>query len=280
MQRPCKVNLSFGKNEGKYCVFSLPQTNEYQEIKEFSINPKSERLVFDEWGNTIGIFSDNTEIDFLYSPKHLKKTIDEKWTISDYKINKNVHFYLKTSRFVNGKDKMVKNLVQSLVKNEWNVSSLTKIFYDFTLTYLTYGKPTEGLYPYSQAIQEKITDCGGYSTFLLSLFQSVGIPGRLVAGFVLNKDFSKKILSAFQVSRFTFHDFSMHAWPEILLPDSTWFPMDPSVEWKRTHGKSKRQGGFGDISNDRLVVSFGQDFKMRVNNEIYTIDLLQLPVYL
>lgn len=280
MLQSYRVRLSLKKKGGEYLIFSLPQTNEYQEIMQFSVKPKPANLFFDEWGNTAAVFSDKTNVEFLYAPKHLNKSIDEKWTLHDYKRNKLIDFFLKPNRFISGKDEKVIKLSQSLIKKEQNVLKIAQTFYDFVLEYLSYGKPTEGLYPYTQALKEKVTDCGGFSTLLLSLFQSVGIPGWLVVGFLIKENIIHKILSTFDLSFLTFDSFSMHAWPEVLLPDDTWFPMDPSIEWKRTHGKSNRDGGFGKIPRDRLVTSFGQDFKFTIGNKKYVIDLLQLPIYL
>jgi len=280
MRNSCRVQFSFGKKNNKHLVFSLPQTNHYQEISNLSLEPKTPNLGFDEWGNTVVIFTNTAAIEFLYSSKNVEKSLEEKWKIDDYKSNKEIDFFLKPNRFINGKDEKILKLAHSLIKNEQNVLNIAKTLYDFVLNDLSYGKPTEGLYPYSQAVEEKVTDCGGFSTLLLSLFQSVGIPGRLVVGFLLKKNLQKKVLSMLHVTSYMFHDLVMHAWIEILLPDHSWFPMDASVEWKRNHNLSKRDGGFGKIPDDRLVTSFGQDFKITVDGKKHTIDLLQLPIYL
>lgn len=272
MQLSYRVRFSFEKKAGKHAVFSLPQTNEYQEIQELSVEPKPVKLDSDEWGNTVAEFAEKTELRFLYLPKAIEKTINEQFLIQPQKIRNN--------RFINGQDPRIKKLTGQLVKNERHVAKVARTFYEFVLGYLTYGKPIEGLYPYSQALEEKVTDCGGFSTLLLSLFQSVGIHGRLVVGFVTKEKLLTKLLSRFEIYPLTFEFFSMHAWTEILLPDDSWFPMDPSVEWRRNHNQSKRDGGFGKISSDRLVTSFGQDFSITVHGTKHRIDLLQLPVYL
>lgn len=68
----------------------------------------------------------------------------------------------------------------------------------------------------------------------------------------------------------------MHAWLEVSTVDG-WFPLDPSVEWKRIHNLSKRQGGFGFIPNDRLVVSYGHNIKVFINQKSYSFPILQHP---
>lgn len=280
MHSSSRIQFLFEKKNKKYLVFSLPQTNNYQEISNLSLVPKNPNLVFDEWGNTVACFSlndvDNAVVQFLYTPKSIEKSLEKNWTIDEYKRNKQIDFFTKPNRFINGQDEKIKKLAQSLIKNEQNVCKIAETFYHFVLNYLSYGKPTEGLYPYSQALDEKVTDCGGFSTLLLSLFQSVGIPGRLVVGFLTKNNLIKSVLRKLQVTSYKLQDFSMHAWTEILLPDNTWFPLDPSIEWRRKHNQTKRNGGFGKIPADRLVTSFGQDFRLAINNQQLTIDLLQL----
>lgn len=291
MRNSCRVQFSFEKKTGKQLVFSLPQTNHYQEIRNLSLEPKTPNLIFDEWGNTVACFSlndvDNAKIEFLYTPESVGKSLEKNWTIYDYKTDKQIQFFNTPDRFINGEDAKIKKLSQSLIKKEQNVFKIAHSFYDFILDYLSYGNPTEGLYRHTQALEEKVTDCGGFSTLLLSLFQSMRIPGRLVVGFLVKENIIHKLLSTFNlftksdlVSLLTFNSFIMHAWIEILLPDNTWFPLDPSVEWRRNHNQSKRNGGFGKIPADRLVTSFGQDFTITIDGKKYRIDLLQLPIYL
>jgi len=156
---------------------------------------------------------------------------------------------------------------------------MIKSLYIYTLDNLIYGKPIDNLYSYDQALTEKITDCGGFSTLLLSLLQSVNIPARLVVGFLIKEENTfQKVFRTFNFALLTFDFLSMHVWVEVLLPDSTWFPLDPAVEWRRNRGLTKRQGGFGIIPADRLVVSHGQDFIIPHSNNIYKVDLLQNPL--
>jgi transglutaminase-like putative cysteine protease len=137
---------------------------------------------------------------------------------------------------------------------ETNLLTVVKKLYDFTLEYLTYGKPIDGLYPYSQALNEKITDCGGFSTFLASLLQSQNIPSRLVVGFLIKRrSFLKEILSIvnlpklifkfqkLEVRWLTLDDLLIHAWLEILLPDGGFFRSIPQLngEEKRLKLKDK-----------------------------------------
>ncbi len=284
MHKLYTVNFELGKKGSSYAIFSLPQTNEYQEIRNLSMNPKPAQRISGQEGNEIVCFRlndvRNPVVEFSYLPKSVNTEIPNRFTIDDYRKSKKHFFFSVNNRFINGDDKRIKVMTKSVVQKEKNLSEIIQKLYSFTFGYLTYGNPIEGLYSYSQAIDERVTDCGGFSTFLLSLLQSVGIPGRLVIGFLLKKRLSKELFSTLHVTSYTFHDFVMHAWLEVLLPDGSWFPLDPSIEWKRKRGLTKRKGGLGEIPADRLITSFGQDFSISINGKKYRIDLLQHPVYL
>jgi hypothetical protein len=273
--------LSFPKKRGEYVIFSLPQTNHYQTIENLTIRGAAKILRGRKWGNKIALFTLNDvkekiEIVFQHSPKPTKKTIDDVWSLTDYKNNQLYH-----GRVVNGNDPKIIKIAKEVVGEEQNLRQVINKLYNFTLGYLTYGRPTEGLYTYKEALKERITDCGGFSTFLASLLQSLGIPSRLVVGFFIKDSLIKIFFSnMLHVTSYKLQDLLMHAWLEVLLPNNSWFPLDPSIEWRRNKGLTKRLGGFGFIPADRLVVSHGCDFRLKINDKIYKVDLLQKPVYL
>lgn len=247
-------------HQEKHLLFSIPQTHHYQEIKNLTITQKPDNILKIE-ENQVAVFKldktdDDIDLSFSSIPKPISMTIDKHYTMENYQ-----RPTVKKNRFINGEDPKIKAMTEKIIGHEKNVASIIALLYQFTLDYLTYGKPTEGLYSYHQALNERETDCGGFSTFLASLLQSLKIPSRLVVGFFIDY-------------------LLMHAWLEVLLPDGNWFPMDPSIEWKRKKGLTKRQSGFGYIPADRLVTSFGCDYVTKIENKTYHIDLLQNPVYI
>lgn len=274
-------------------IFSLPLSNHYQQIKNLKIQSNNYQILQEKrWGNEIIIFNDVKnipQITFDFYPKSYQTNIPEFFFLKDYQ---NKKLKIINNRFINGNDLKIKKLAAKVIGKEKNIKKIAEKIYDFTLSYLTYDKPIEGLYSYKQALNEKITDCGGFSTFLASLLQSLNIPTRLVVGFLIKESFLKKILNTFHVLRFTlyyfkfyvprfmFHDLLMHAWLEFQLPDNIWFPLDPSIEWRRNKGLTKRKGGFGFIPSDRLVISFGCDFKIKIDKITKELEILQNPVYL
>jgi hypothetical protein len=217
-----QFKLNFPKNSNKsFSLFSLPQPSPYHQISNLKINSQNFKIINEKnWGNKIVILNliqdprKHNFISFKLKPFPFKFSINPSFTLSSYQKNKIPKIYLTPNRFINGKDPKIKSLAKKVLGQETNLLTVVKKLYDFTLDYLTYGKPIEGLYPYSQALNEKITDCGGFSTFLASLLQSQNIPSRLVVGFIIKKNIIKDLLNPFHVLRYTFHDLFMHAWLE------------------------------------------------------------------
>ncbi|MGB9883283.1 MAG: transglutaminase-like domain-containing protein [Microgenomates group bacterium] len=276
-----KIKINLKNNEKKLLVLSLPYSNHYQRISnlKIKIDKKYEIIEDKKWGNQILIIDKNSQLSLNFNLKSysIKTEINTKFNLYSYSKINIPKIYLTPNRFINGEDPKIKKLAKTIVGKEKNLKKIIEKLYYFTLSYLTYGKPTDGLYSYKQALTEKITDCGGFSTFLASLLQSQGIPCRLVVGFIVSNNIWKKILSMLDVRSLMFHDLFMHVWLEVLLPDGSWFPLDSSIEWRRNKRLTKKQGGFGYIPTDRLVTSFGCDFKIKINNKNYQIDLLQKP---
>jgi len=289
-----KYKIRLGLDKSSTSLFSIPQSSHYHYVSNLKINALKYQLIEEKkWGNKVIVLKDKSEINFTVKPFPFKSSINPKFTLSSYQKTKIPKIYLTPNQFINGKDTKIKSLAKKVLGQETNLLTVVKKLYDFTLEYLTYGKPIEGLYPYSQALNEKITDCGGFSTFLSSLLQSQNIPSRLVVGFLIKRrSFLKEILSIvnlpklifkfkkLEVRWLTLDDLLIHAWLEILLPDGSFFPLDPSIEWRRKKGKTKRQGGFGFIPADRLVTSYGCDFDLNINGKNYIIYLLQKPILL
>lgn len=278
-----KFNLQIG-NKNKHTLFAIPQSNQYQTISQCIIKPDAKIIRDEIWNNKILYVDTKTNLTFHQQPKIVNQKINPAWTMQNYspQLIKKYSFLLKPSRFINGQDARIKKIMDDLKIAPAKVTPLFMMInslYQYALNDLTYGKPIDGLYSYNQALTEKVTDCGGFSTLLLSLLQSVNVPARLVVGFLLNKNnIIQKVFPMLHATCYMFHDLSMHVWIEVLLPNSTWFPLDPAVEWRRSRGLSKRQGGFGIIPTDRLVVSYGQDINIKINNRKYQIDILQKPI--
>ncbi len=288
------IHLSYaGKQGSGYCLFPVPQTNIYHVIQKSQFNRIPVQTIADRWGNKEGLFTLN-DVSFpisfsaQYIPTAIEKTINSQWRKDMYQNMRKLSLYLEPDRFNNGNDPQIRRISKSVVKNHTSLLAVTQKLYVYTLNTLSYGKQTKGLYSFKQALTEKITDCGGYSNLLLSLLKSAHIPCRIVVGHMLMPGKIKSILSqisnripqlaSYPLFNLSFRSFYMHAWVEVLLPNDSWFPMDPSIEWQRSHGLTKAKGGFGTIPANRLVLSYGSDFTYTIEGNKYHVDLLQYPI--
>ncbi|NTU46382.1 transglutaminase domain-containing protein [Candidatus Roizmanbacteria bacterium] len=260
-------------------LFSVPQTNQYQTITHLTIPADRELLAVGD--NQVLSISHDTTVSFDYVAHAIKRSFSLEYTLFDYEKNHiDKNFYLKPNRFIDGFDSDIMTVLQQVLSGI-HTNSLFEIIwnvYQHVLSVLTYGDPITGLYTVKQALTKPRTDCGGFSTLLLSLLQSKGIPARLVSGFFVNPKRFQKIQSKLLAPELSFEALAMHVWVEVLLPDGSWFPIDPATEWRRSHGFSKRKGGFGVTEADRLVVSYGCDHMFTFDERKIQVDLLQYPV--
>ncbi len=258
-------------------VWSTPLTNAYQVISHLTI-PKNSITYNDVYNNSLISFQPHSTdtISFRLKTKKVISHIPPAFVLPDYKKIGVPSIYFNEDNFINRSDEKVCALTKKIVGTEQRIDSIVSALYKHTLSYLFYANPINDLYPYSQALHERQTDCGGYSTLLSSCLQSAGIPTRLVVGFVLKQN----LFSHFPFIKYSLENIFMHAWVEAMLPDYSWFPLDPAVEWRRKNGLSKRRGGMGIIPADRLVVSYGHGITLPIKDKTYRFHIMQKPQYL
>lgn len=273
-----RVQLQISVAPNSKTIFAIPRSNEYQDIKDLSTLPellKYKVIKDDRFANEIIMFEEQADIGFSFFPKERKMTIGKNFVISDYSPQevRNIHH----DAYMNGRDKKIIEISQKINGDGKKVGQIIENTYKYCLENLTYGKPIKGLYKYSQVLKDSTTDCGGFSTLMGSLLQAKDIPVRLVVGYVLKKGRKKALLNTLIKQKYSFNDFSMHAWLDAKLPNGTWFPLDASVEWRRIHGISIREGGFGLLPADRLVTSFGHNIELIWEGNHHIVEILQDP---
>ena len=264
-------NLNFSTSS-KSSVFALPTTNHYQTVSSLEVSEPSQ-LVSLENKNQVILFSEMGPhfFRFVHQPKKIHLTIQTEGIFVEKK--KNV---LKSDAFISSNDPKIIALSNSWVKkaNADTAEKIVTTFYQKILEYLEYANPYQGLYTYKQAVDTQQTDCGGFATLLASLLQVQGITSRLVVGYVYSQKKSSTVKRFVHIP-LSFSDISMHAWLEVKTKSGGWFPLDPSIEWKRIHKQSMRKGGFGIIPDDRLVLSFGHNIIFEHQNHKKVFPILQ-----
>lgn len=269
---PYSFSLSISSNASPI-LFPVPQTNHYQIISDLRSIPESERISLNS-NTSLTIFpKEGGSIVFSHTPLAIKLPL-QNVTISQKESSS--FFYEDT--YINSKDLQMKKLADKwlLERSAKTPNEILKILYENTLEYLEYGNPISGLYSYTQALEEKKTDCGGFSTFLATLLQTQHIPCRLVVGYLYRNNLRAQ-LHRHVLKQNTFTTITMHAWLEVQTEANSWFPLDASVDWRKRHSKSTREGGFGETRADRLVLSFGHNHQFTYKESTYQFPILQHP---
>lgn len=133
--------------------------------------------------------------------------------------------------------------------------------YDWVIQSLEYGNPILGLYSAREAKEKKCVDCGGFASLFVEKCVEIGIEARVVVGFWTTKSL-----------------YAMHAWAEFRSEEGEWIPVDPSVEKLRRAGRTKKQGGFGYIEEDRIILSVGSSIPIEIGEKKHPVDILQNPI--
>ncbi|OGY59010.1 MAG: hypothetical protein A3E61_02055 [Candidatus Colwellbacteria bacterium RIFCSPHIGHO2_12_FULL_43_12] len=255
-----------------FVALPTPLRSDYQSIKSepvFSGGYKkihegrfSNELVL--WQETLGRKAERSWTEsFEVLVRSRRVEIPTSATLTDYKNRESIH--LLPGKHLNGQDERIHKLAKSILGGETNLKIVLKKIYEYVVNNLKYGNPIDDLYSFEEALSGKPVDCGGFDSLLGSLYMSLGIPARIVSGFWAGE-------MEVQAHK------KMHAWLEILLPNDVWFPLDPSVDYLRRQGRTKKSGGFGEVGSDRIAFSVGSDIPLRIGDTEKTYDIFQHPI--
>lgn len=267
-----KIKLDFPSSQGqKFYAFPLPTNNVYQQVK-ILIWPQDYQLVKDENDNQLLLFPTTLPNALVFKHRALavKKTtqkLDFLRVESEQLVNNN---------FINPHDPAILALAKSFMAGASEPEKIVKNIYEETLKYLSYGRAIRDLHPYTQALEEKVTDCGGFATFLASLLGSQGFQTRLAVGYLLKNTWRQQLKKAIKSNQ-TWSDISMHAWLEVALSDGSYLPLDAAVDWRYRHGQSQRQASFAQLEADRLLLSYGCDQELSWQGEKFSLPIWQHP---
>ncbi len=257
------------KKSSKYIIFPIPQQTSTQKILYQRIFPKTScKLLKDtRYNNQFYLTKDIKTIKYFALVKLTKKANEE--------LLKNPKLFLEKDRFVIPDHPEIKEIAAKL-KAKTQISTVKRAF-EYTVEKLKYKNPIKGLYSLNDALKvlngkKDGVDCGGFSVFLISLLRNLKIPSRLAVGFLLTKNFISQILN---FSFLTFNFLYMHAWVEVFTKERGWLSLDPSIEWRRRKGLTKRNTTFDKFFDDRILFSYGEDFSIKLNNKKFEIDILQ-----
>lgn len=260
----CEIENSQNREEQFSVVIPIPQRTPAQIFDEevvwtdVGIEVQKDEL----YGNTCGVWSGriggNQKKKCGYT---VRLTVAPFWTSAKKERTEN----LQESLHIRTSDARIQKIVQKLSFDNPAPLKYARRAYEYVLSHLVYGKPIEGLYTATDALDRREVDCGGFSTLFASLLLTGGIPARVVSGFFAPSGGKN----------------SMHAWVEACTVPDQWMPFDPSAEYLFRKGRTlHRSGRFGFVGSDHVVYSYGCDLTVAHQGKKYQIPLLQNPFFL
>ncbi len=267
--RVLHFNLKIKGQKDKLTLFSLPKSNKYQTISGLKYSKKNfSKIIEKQFGNELVILEGGIEANLEF--KAVLKSID--MPIKQELKSKLIF----NDKFINSKDIKIREIAKKL-KGKTLQDTIANT-YQYVVDYLDYGYPYQGLYTYAQSLRDRVTDCGGFSTLLMSLLSANKINSRLVVGFILKDNRATKLLINFPIMPLTFDNLYMHVWVEAESSKNLWLTLDPSLEKRRQKGLTKRKGGYEKLPADRLITSFGHNLQVKINNKKINFPIVQNPV--
>jgi transglutaminase-like putative cysteine protease len=214
----------------------------YQKVLSRDISPSNYQLLTDEYGNQYA------EFDFSGQPAGTTQ-----WVEIDYQVKVNELAYdLSTCQgdlpdeftqpelHIESANPQIQALADKLSQGKSTVCQQVRAFYDYIGDNLIYADNGENWG--AQATLGKMgSDCTEYSSLLIALSRSQGIPARYFEGLLYTEQDSTAQVKI------------EHAWPDVYLPTIGWTALDPTLGRFPLH----RETYFAHYTPDHIIVTMG-----------------------
>lgn len=214
----------------------------YQEVLSSDVSPADYQLIKDEYGNQYA------EFDLSNHPAGTTKTIE-----IDYRITVNELTYdlsacegeapddfTQPELHIESENPQILDLARELSRGKKTICQQVREFYEFIgdeLVY-TYNGKNWGA---QAALGTMGADCTEYSSLLVALSRSQGIPARYFEGLLfLDTETETKARTE-------------HAWTDVYMPTVGWVPIDPTLG----RALSDRDTYFAHYTPEHIIVTLG-----------------------
>jgi len=155
------------------------------------------------------------------------RPIDEK-SLGDYDLSTTqVAFYTKSELFLE-QSEGISQSAREAIGGEVNPWAKARLIFRWVKSHMVYEYPPPGGRGATIALQKGRGDCGQYADLFIDMCRSVGVPARFVGGFALGESKAGQPPVV-----------GLHAWAEVMLPDGSWVPVDPTGDEKGYFGRCK-----------------------------------------
>jgi len=242
-QRLTLVNDGVGEPEKQNLWVALIRDfPPYQAVLSMEISPAAYELITDEYGNQYA------EFDFSRHPAGTTQTveIDYQVTINELAYDLSacegelLNDFIQPELHIESANPQIVALANELSRGKQTVCQQVRAFYDYIgneLVY-TYNGKNWGA---QAALGTMGADCTEYTSLLVALSRSQGIPARYFEG-LLFLDTETEGIGRLE-----------HAWPDVYIPGVGWMALDPTL------GRSPldRETYFAHHTPQHIIVSMG-----------------------
>jgi transglutaminase-like putative cysteine protease len=214
----------------------------YQEVLSTEISPTDYELITDEYGNQYA------EFDVSNQPAGTTKTIQIDYRVTVNELTYDLSFcegevindFLQAELHIESLNPQIVTLGRKLSRGETTVCQQIRAFYDYIgeeLVY-TYNGKNWGA---QAALGPMGADCTEYTSLLVALSRSQGIPARYFEGLLFLNTETKAVAQM------------EHAWPDVFMPGIGWVALDPTL------GRSPldRETYFARYTPEHIIVTLG-----------------------
>jgi transglutaminase-like putative cysteine protease len=214
----------------------------YQEVTSMEVSPKDYKLVVDEYGNQYA------EFDFSGQPPGSTRTVEIEYRVVVNELAYDLSScqgelpgeFTQPELHIESLNPQIVALAEQLSRGKDTVCQQVLAFYDYIGDELVYT-PNEENWGAQATFGTMGSDCTEYSSLLVALSRSKGIPSRYFEGLLYMEDGSDATAR------------TEHAWPDVYLPAVGWAALDPTLG----RPPADRNTYFAHYTPDHIIITMG-----------------------
>jgi hypothetical protein len=214
----------------------------YQQVLSMEVSPKIYQLVIDEYGNHYA------EFDFSGQPAGTTQLVKIDYLVAVNELTYDLSSchgellddFVQPELHIESANPQIVALAKELSKGKGTVCQQVRAFYDYIGNKLVYAANGQN-WGAQAAMGPMGADCTEYSSLLVALSRSQGIPARYFEG-LLYLDRGTEAIAKIE-----------HAWPDVYLPTIGWTALDPTLGRIPVN----RDMYFAHYSPDHIIVTMG-----------------------
>jgi hypothetical protein len=200
---------------------------------------------------------------FTFTAYETRTSIDPAYVKQYNTLSMEFRLYTKSEPYIESDDPQITALADQIAGSETNPYLLARKFYDYVVANARYELVGRGLLGAKALLDNGVGECGDYSALFIALARVKKIPARAVVG-----------LWAVSGTNQT------HVWAEFYLEGIGWIPVDPTVGQNEPYRDGIREYYFGNMDNQRVILSKGFNIKLDPPApDGYIAPLLQVPYW-